>query len=323
MAVITVVDTTKKRLPPAIFLMGPTAAGKTDLAIALTQLLPCDIISVDSAMVYRGMDIGTAKPEPAVLEKVPHRLVDIRDPADPYSASDFRQDALTAMEDITAKGRIPLLVGGTMLYFKALRDGLAVLPPADKKVRKAILEQASQPDGWNRLHRQLRDIDPLAAQRIKPSDTQRLQRALEVFQLTGRPLTQWYAEQPDVSLPYRLLNLAVCPQNRAVLHQRIALRFRQMMKQGFLNEVRKLKQRADLSLSLPAIKSVGYRQSWGYLSEELTYEEMVEKSIVATRQLAKRQLTWLRSWPDIHHMDALSMELENKVMAIILPFLAG
>ncbi len=296
--------------------MGPTASGKTDLAVTLTKTLPCEIISVDSALVYKGMDIGTAKPEPELLAEAPHRLISFLDPSEVYSAADFRKDALKEMAEITSKGRIPLLVGGTMLYFKVLRDGMAQLPAADKIIRDGILADAKQ-HGWDHLHSKLLDVDPKAAARIKPTDTQRLQRALEVYEATGKSLSEWHEEQQKVEFPYKVINLAVAPNDRAVLHKRIAIRFEQMLDGGFADEVRELFQRNDLNPSLPSIRAVGYRQMWSWLSGELTWEQMVEKGIVATRQLAKRQLTWLRSWPEVNWLDSLAKDLPGDAMAVI------
>ena len=307
-------------LPPAVFLMGPTAAGKTDLAVALGGMFPFEIISVDSALIYRGMDIGTAKPEPQVLARAPHHLIDIVDPAQSYSAADFRQDALTLMADITARGRIPLLVGGTMMYFKALKDGMASMPPADAAVRQRLLDSARD-HGWPYLHQQLARVDPEAAQRIKPTDSQRLQRALEVYELTGKPLSQWHREQEAQSLPYRVTSLALAPVDRAILHERIALRFVRMLEDGFLDEVKSLHARPDLTTSLPSVRSVGYRQAWSYLNGELSYDDMVERGIIATRQLAKRQLTWLRNWPDVHWLDSLSGDLSGDALDVLGPAL--
>lgn len=307
-------------LPPAVFLMGPTAAGKTDLAVALGELFPFEIISVDSALIYRGMDIGTAKPEPEVLARAPHHLIDIVDPAQSYSAADFRQDALTLMADITARGRIPLLVGGTMMYFKVLKDGMASMPPADAAVRQRLLDSARD-HGWPYLHQQLASVDPEAAERIKPTDSQRLQRALEVYELTGKPLSQWHREQKAQSLPYRVTSLALAPVDRAILHERIALRFVRMLEEGFLDEVKSLYARPDLTTSLPSVRSVGYRQAWSYLDGELSYDDMVERGIIATRQLAKRQLTWLRSWPDVHWLDSLSGNLSGDALSVLGPAL--
>ncbi|RMQ43403.1 tRNA dimethylallyltransferase [Pseudomonas amygdali pv. mori] len=304
-------------LPPAIFLMGPTAAGKTDLAIELSKVLPCELISVDSALVYRGMDIGTAKPSKAQLAEYPHRLIDILDPAQSYSAADFRSDALAAMEEITARGNIPLLVGGTMLYFKALLHGLADMPAADAQVR-AQLEADAQAYGWQSLHDQLAVVDPVSAARIHPNDPQRLIRALEVYRVSGMSMTAHREQQTAQSteaaasgrqqLPYTVANLAIAPADRKVLHQRIALRFEQMLDQGFLDEVLALRSRGDLHSGLPSIRAVGYRQVWDHLDGKLTRGEMQERGIIATRQLAKRQFTWLRSWEDLHWLDSLASD---------------
>lgn len=304
-------------LPPAIFLMGPTAAGKTDLAIELTKVLPCELISVDSALVYRGMDIGTAKPSKEQLAQYPHRLIDILDPAQSYSAADFRRDALEAMAQITARGNIPLLVGGTMLYFKALLEGLANMPSADAEVR-ARLEAEAKAHGWQALHDQLATVDPVSAARIHPNDPQRLIRALEVYRVSGMSMTahheQQIAQSADGSasgqgqLPYTVANLAIAPADRKVLHDRIALRFVQMLEQGFLDEVLALRSRTDLHAGLPSIRAVGYRQVWDHLDGKLTREEMQERGIIATRQLAKRQFTWLRSWENLHWLDSLDRD---------------
>ncbi|MEQ4256710.1 tRNA (adenosine(37)-N6)-dimethylallyltransferase MiaA [Pseudomonas syringae] len=304
-------------LPPAIFLMGPTAAGKTDLAIELTKVLPCELISVDSALVYRGMDIGTAKPSKTQLAEHPHRLIDILDPAQSYSAADFRSDALAAMAEITARGNIPLLVGGTMLYFKALLDGLADMPAADAQVR-AQLEADAQAFGWQALHDQLAVVDPVSAARIHPNDPQRLIRALEVYRVSGMSMTAHREQQTAQSteaaasgrqqLPYTVANLAIAPADRKVLHQRIALRFEQMLDQGFLDEVLALRSRGDLHSGLPSMRAVGYRQVWDHLDGKLTRDEMQERGIIATRQLAKRQFTWLRSWEDLHWLDSLASD---------------
>ncbi|KPW36686.1 tRNA dimethylallyltransferase [Pseudomonas syringae pv. apii] len=304
-------------LPPAIFLMGPTAAGKTDLAIELSKVLPCELISVDSALVYRGMDIGTAKPSKAQLAEFPHRLIDILDPAQSYSAADFRSDALAAMAQITARGNIPLLVGGTMLYFKALLDGLADMPAANAAVR-AQLEADAQAFGWQSLHDQLAVVDPVSAARIHPNDPQRLIRALEVYRVSGMSMTAHREQQTAQSteaaasgcqqLPYTVANLAIAPADRKVLHQRIALRFEQMLDQGFLDEVLALRSRGDLHAGLPSIRAVGYRQVWDHLDGKLTREEMQERGIIATRQLAKRQFTWLRSWDDLYWLDSLASD---------------
>lgn len=281
-------------LPPVICLMGPTASGKTDLAVRLVAERPCDIISVDSAMVYRGMDIGTAKPSRQVLEAAPHRLIDIVDPADPYSAGRFRDDALAEIEAITRAGRVPLLVGGTMLYFRSLQQGLAALPDADPAVR-AELEAEAARVGWRGLHAELARVDPQAAARIHPNDPQRIQRALEVWRVAGRPLSELQTERAPAALPYHFIKIVLSPTDRAVLHERIALRFRQMLAEGLIDEVETLFQRGDLGPHLPSIRSVGYRQVWDYLAGTSSREEMEYRGVVASRQLAKRQLTWLRS----------------------------
>ncbi|MWV12257.1 tRNA (adenosine(37)-N6)-dimethylallyltransferase MiaA [Pseudomonas sp. R-28-1W-6] len=304
-----------ERLPPAIFLMGPTAAGKTDLALALADALPCELVSVDSALIYRGMDIGTAKPDRETLARYPHRLIDIRDPAESYSAAEFRADALAAMAEISARGRIPLLVGGTMLYFKALLEGLADMPGADPAVR-AELEARAALLGWPALHRELAEVDPESAARIHPNDPQRLIRALEVYRVSGLSMTAHRQRQaaenrgldaPGMAhLPYTVAQLAIAPVQRHVLHERIALRFRQMLEHGFIEEVEALRSRGDLHAGLPSIRAVGYRQVWDYLDGKLNREEMTERGIIATRQLAKRQFTWLRSWADLHWLDSLA-----------------
>ncbi|MBC2654824.1 tRNA (adenosine(37)-N6)-dimethylallyltransferase MiaA [Pseudomonas sp. MSSRFD41] len=305
------------QLPPAIFLMGPTAAGKTDLAIELTKVLPCELISVDSALVYRGMDIGTAKPSKELLAQFPHRLIDILDPAESYSAADFRTDALAAMADITARGKIPLLVGGTMLYYKALLEGLADMPPADPRIRAELEEEAARL-GWQALHEQLAVVDPESAARIHPNDPQRLTRALEVYRASGLTMTAHRQRQLAQSteagasghgqLPYTVANLAIAPANRQVLHQRIAQRFTQMLEQGFIDEVVALRSRSDLHAGLPSIRAVGYRQVWDHLDGKLTFAEMQERGIIATRQLAKRQFTWLRSWSGLQWLDSLDCD---------------
>ncbi|KGQ30616.1 tRNA dimethylallyltransferase [Gallibacterium genomosp. 2] len=293
--------------PLALSLMGPTASGKTGLALQLAKKIPCEIISVDSALIYRGMDIGTAKPTPEELAIVPHHLIDIKDPAESYSAADFRNDALTLMQKITAKGKIPLLVGGTMLYYKALLEGLSPLPQANAEIRTQIEKQAEQ-IGWQGLHQQLAVIDPQSAQRIHPNDPQRINRALEVYYLTGKSLTE-LTEQKGEPLPYQLLQFAITPKERAILHQRIELRFQQMLEQGFQQEVEKLFARKDLHLNLPSIRCVGYRQMWEFLQGKYDFAEMKYRSICATRQLAKRQITWLRGWNSpINWLDSLNIK---------------
>ncbi len=279
--------------------MGPTASGKTDLAVALAARLPCDIISVDSAQIYKGMDIGTAKPGPEVLKKAPHRLLDICDPSESYSAARFCTDAERELAQIVAAGRIPLLVGGTMLYFHALQQGLSRLPEADGAVRARLAAEASA-EGWAALHQRLAAVDPAAARRIHPNDPQRIQRALEVYELTGHPLSQLTGRHRRRVLPYRFLKLARAPAERAILHQRIERRFLNMLELGFEAEVHALWARGDLTLELPSMRCVGYRQMLKYLFSEYTFRDMVQRSISATRQLAKRQLTWLRSESDVH-----------------------
>ena len=288
--------------PLAVFIMGPTATGKTDLAIELTQRYPMDIISVDSAMVYRGMDIGSAKPDAATLRAAPHRLIDICDPADAYSAGRFRDDALHEMAAITAQGRIPLLVGGTMLYFRTLQQGIAELPAADPEIRQRLDADAAQ-YGWAAMHRRLADIDPVSAQRIHPNDPQRIQRALEVFEISGKTLTDFWQVQAAQRLRYRVLKIALMPPDRIELRARIEQRFDAMLEQGLVEEVRRLYRRGDLSADLPAMRAVGYRQVWEWLEGGIDFATMREKAIIATAQLAKRQMTWLRSEPDCNLID--------------------
>lgn len=299
--------------PKAIFLMGPTASGKTDLAIALRESLPVEVISVDSALIYKGMDIGTAKPSPEELAKAPHRLIDILDPAESYSAMNFRADALKEMAEITANGRIPLLVGGTMLYYKALIEGLSPLPSANSEVR-AKIEQKAAEFGWGVLHQDLMAIDLVSANRINPNDSQRINRALEVFYITGKTMTELTAQQGE-SLPYDVLQFAIAPEDRIVLHQRIEQRFHKMIALGFEQEVRKLFERGDLNIDLPSIRCVGYRQMWEYLQGDISFDEAIFKGICATRQLAKRQITWLRGWQsEITWLDSLQPERAQEVV---------
>jgi tRNA dimethylallyltransferase len=301
--------------PPVICLMGPTAAGKTALAMALHDALPCDIISVDSALIYRDMDIGTAKPTAEELAKYPHRLINIRDAAQSYSVADFCQDALAQISDIRAKGRIPLLVGGTMMYFKNLIEGISPLPQANAQIRQQI-EQEAQQFGWQKLHQQLIACDPIAGERIHPNDPQRITRALEVFRLTGNTLSQLSKTKGD-KLPGEILQLAIAPKERKTLHDRIELRFKQMIAQGFEDEVKQLKQRNDLHENLPAMRCVGYRQMWQYLNGEFDQDEMIFKGICATRQLAKRQLTWLRSWPNLTWLEMEDQTNLVKILAML------
>ena len=306
--------------PRAIFLMGPTASGKTALAVELRRKFPVDIISVDSALVYRRMDIGTAKPDAETLSVAPHALIDILDPTESYSAADFREDALTEMARIAGQDRIPLLAGGTMLYFRALEHGLAVLPAADPAVR-ARLEAEADEKGWPAMHGRLAELDPAIAQRIHPNDPQRTQRALEVIEITGRRMSELQAEQEAAKLDYNVLKIVACPQPRAVLHERIAQRWDQMMEEGFLAEMESLYRRGDLDRDLPSMRCVGYRQAWGYLEGEYSLAELREKAIAATRQLAKRQLTWLRQESDALWYDPTVEGAQSSVFREVARFL--
>ena len=302
-------------LPPAIFLMGPTAAGKTDLAVELVKQRACEIISVDSALIYKGMDIGSAKPDAAILEVAPHHLINICDPLDCYSAAQFRSDALVLMAQITARGKVPLLVGGTMMYYKALRDGLAQLPASQPAIR-GQLEQEIKDGGLAAMHVRLGDIDPVASARINANDPQRITRAMEVFLLTGETLTAHWSRQEQQRLPYQVTSVGVWPSERAVLHQRIEQRYEIMLQQGFKREVESLMARGDLHLDLPSMRCVGYRQMWQHLAGEYDEAMMQYKGIVATRQLAKRQLTWLRSWPQLQMFDSLDTKLTFNVLQL-------
>lgn len=288
--------------PRLIFVMGPTAAGKTDLAVACAEELNCELISVDSALVYRDMDIGTAKPDAETLRRAPHKLIDIIDPAEAYSAANFRQDALAEIQAIIERGKTPLLVGGTMLYYRALQQGLSELPAADDAVRQQLEKEASRL-GWNAMHERLEKIDPASAERIHPNDPQRIQRALEVYEISGRTMTEFWAQQSAQALPYNVIKIAYFPEQRELLRERIAIRFEKMLKQGFIEEVEDLRARGDLHLDLPSMRCVGYRQVWEYLEGLMTYDEMREKGIIATRQLAKRQLTWLRKEEQCNFFD--------------------
>ena len=301
--------------PPAIFLMGPTASGKTALAVSLVERFPLEIISVDSALVYRGMDIGTAKPDAVTLARAPHHLLDIRDPTDAYSAAAFCDDARRLMADIVARGRVPLLVGGTMLYFRALLRGLDDLPRADAALRKK-LEAAAAARGWPALHADLAKVDPVTAARLAPNDSQRIGRALEIFQLAGTPMSA-LLDRAQPELPYRVLQLALIPSDRAELHQRIAARFDAMLAEGLLDEVETLRRTYALKPDLPATRAVGYRQAWAYLDGDIDIKALREQGIAATRQLAKRQLTWLRSWADAVVLDGLAEDLELQAAALV------
>lgn len=303
-------------LPPsAIFLMGPTASGKTDLAVALVERLPLEIVSVDSALVYREMDIGTAKPDTETLRRAPHRLIDFLDPAESYSAARFREDALREMAAIHRAGRIPLLTGGTMLYFRTLEEGIAPLPEADPELRRR-LDQEAEHLGWEALHRRLAAVDPVSAGRIHPNDPQRLQRALEVYELTGRPMSELWREARAGALPFQPIKLAVAP-SRELLRERIAVRFRQMLAQGLVEEVERLFRRGDLTADHPSMRCVGYRQVWRYLAGEWTYEAMVERAITATRQLAKRQFTWLRRERGLVWLDSQDPKRLDKALKML------
>jgi tRNA dimethylallyltransferase len=310
-------------LPKAIFLMGPTASGKTDLAVRLVEALPLEIVSVDSALVYRDMDIGTAKPDKETLRRAPHHLINLLDPSERYSAGRFRKDALQAMNEIHARGKVPLLVGGTMLYFKALLGGLEELPDTDEEIRQRLLDQQQQL-GNEAMHARLREVDPVSAERIRPSDPQRILRALEVYESSGTALSSWQAGAGE-RIPWDIQSWALVPEDRALLRERIALRFEQMLAAGFLDEVRALHARGYLDPSLPSIRCVGYRQAWDFLEGRLELGEWVEKAITATRQLAKRQLTWLRNWDDpaLRRMDPFADpdEIFNKVLEDVEKFL--
>ena len=288
--------------PFAVFIMGPTATGKTDLAIACAEALPMSIISVDSAMVYKGMDIGSAKPDVVTLNRAPHRLIDIQDPAEAYSAGQFCEDALSEMEAISIGGKVPLLVGGTMLYFNALQKGMADMPDADPEIRLKLEEEAGRV-GWQEMHQRLAEIDPESARRLHPNDPQRIQRALEVYEISGKTLTEFWLEQKNRSLPYRLIKIALMPPDRTELRKRIEQRFDAMLVAGLVEEVRQLYERSSLSPDMSSMKSVGYRQIWAYLDGEYDYATMREKAIIATAQLAKRQMTWLRGEANCNYLD--------------------
>ena len=301
-----------QNLPPALFLMGPTASGKTALAVELAQLLNGEIISVDSALVFKGMDIGTAKPTLKERGGIPHYLIDILDPSESFSTGQFRNQTLALMADITARGKLPILVGGTMLYFNALTQGLAELPPANSDIR-ARLEMELERDGKMALHQRLMLIDPESANRIHPNDPQRVQRALEIFALTGKPMSVFFAEN-QTDLPYNIHKFVIAPQDRKILHDIIEKRFYEMLEKGFLNEVEKLFLRGDLNEKMPAIRAVGYREGWSYFQGEYDLNAMTEKAIIATRQLAKRQFTWLRRETDAHSLVTGDKDLSAQVL---------
>ncbi len=306
------------QLPLAIFLMGPTACGKTQAAVELAQRMPVEIISVDSALVYRGMDIGTAKPDAATLARAPHHLIDILDPTQSYSAAAFRHDALRLMYEITQRGHLPLLVGGTMLYFRALRHGLNDLPQADPVVRAALEAEIAQ-HGIRHLHQQLAKVDAETAARLKPADTQRIQRALEIFRITGQPMSILLQQQTRHEMPYRVIPIALLPSDRSQLHARIATRFSAMLEQGLVGELRALQERYLLHPDLPAMRCVGYRQAWQFLAGEIDETELRDKAVAATRQLAKRQITWLRGMPDSIEFDCLEHKVIQRILATLNP----
>jgi len=313
---LTSSNVTNSHLPPAIFLMGPTAAGKTDLAVELVQKHNCEIISVDSALIYRGLDIGSAKPDAQTLAVAPHHLIDIRDPSEAYSVAEFCADALALMAEITARGNIPLLAGGTMMYYKALKDGLADLPQSDADIR-AQLEADVLTNGVPALHARLAEVDAESAQRLHETDSQRVLRAMEVYLISGETLTSHWARQEAYELPYNVTSIGLWPPDRAVLHERIERRFKIMLEQEFEKEVEALRARGDLDLNMPSMRCVGYRQMWQYLDGEFDHDTMIHKGVVATRQLAKRQLTWLRSWPDLHYFDSLDSNLAFTVLKLL------
>jgi tRNA dimethylallyltransferase len=309
-------------LPPAIFLMGPTTSGKTGVAVELVRHLPVELISVDSALVFRDMDIGTAKPDAATLARAPHHLIDIIAPTEAYSAAAFRRDALRLMHDITSRGKIPLLVGGTMLYFKALREGLSDLPQSDPEVRAALDAEIAL-HGIEHLHKQLAKVDAETAARLKPTDTQRIQRAMEIYRITGSPMSALIQQNPlpprgrgwgGGELLYRIIPIALIPSDRAQLHARIATRFKAMLALGLVDELRMLREKYPLHPNMTAMRCVGYRQAWQFMEGEIDDIQLLETGIVATRQLAKRQLTWLRSMPDNIELDCLSPDLAKKVL---------
>ncbi|MCH9690191.1 MAG: tRNA (adenosine(37)-N6)-dimethylallyltransferase MiaA [Gammaproteobacteria bacterium] len=300
--------------------MGPTASGKTDMACALLQAFPCEIISVDSAMVYRGMDIGTAKPDSALLALAPHHLIDIRDPTEPYSVAAFCEDAQALCDDILARGHTPLLVGGSMMYFRAFKNGLSALPAADPVLRQTLLLEAKE-KGWPYLHQKLQALDNITAERLHPNDAQRIQRALEVFYTTGKPLSEVLNHDASArsacTARYCFIELILYPERRAWLHERIGKRFEQMLSMGFLDEVTKLKQRFELTPDMPAMRSVGYRQALDYQADQCDFKTFCERGVAATRQLAKRQLTWLRTWPNAYRFDPENAKCFDAVLELL------
>jgi len=302
--------------PPAILLMGPTASGKTGLALRLVQRFPFEIVSVDSAQVYRQMDVGTAKPDRRTLAAAPHHLIDILDPSERYSAAQFCEDASEVLAEIHGRGKIPLLAGGTMLYFKALQEGLSQLPPADPSIR-LVIDTMAKESGWAVLYAELGRVDPETAARLQPTDTQRIQRALEVYYLSGQAMSVLIARGRASGPPFRMIPVALEPSDRAVLHDRIQQRFEVMLELGLIGEVRRLRENFDLNPSLPSMRAVGYRQVWQYLEGEFGLNTLREKAVAATRQLAKRQLTWLRSWEGATRFDCLSDDLAEQVETFV------
>lgn len=302
--------------PPAILLMGPTASGKTAVAVQLATTLPCEIISVDSALVYKGMNIGTAKPDADLLRRAPHHLIDVIEPHESYSAARFRDDALALMREITERGNIPLLVGGTMLYFKALVEGLNDLPEADSTIR-LIIETMADEEGWPALHEKLRKVDPETAARLEPADAQRIQRALEIFYITGRSMTDLLKKPKYVYFPYTPIRIALLPGDRAALHERIAQRFDVMLEAGLVEELRSLREEYGLEPEMPSMRCVGYRQAWDFLDNRISRAELREQGIAATRQLAKRQLTWLRGMNDYTEFDCLAANVGDLVLEYV------
>jgi tRNA dimethylallyltransferase len=302
--------------PPAILLMGPTASGKTAVAVKLVQTLPCEIISVDSAQIYRGMNIGTAKPDSALLTQAPHHLIDVIEPHESYSAARFRDDALALMREINERDRIPLLVGGTMLYFKALLEGMSELPEADPMIRLVIDTMAVE-EGWPAVHARLKKVDPETAARLEPTDSQRIQRALEVYYLTERPMSELLKKPKYVYFPYTTIKVSLVPGDRSVLHARIEARFDAMLEAGLVEELKKLREDYGLESTMPSMRSVGYRQAWEFLEGRIGRADMRKQGIAATRQLAKRQLTWLRSMQDVTEFDALAQGLDEMVLEYV------
>jgi len=301
------------QLPPAIFLMGPTASGKTNVAVELAQHFPVELISVDSALVYRDMNIGTAKPDADILARAPHHLIDIIDPDEAYSAASFRHDAMRLMSNITQRGNIPLLVGGTMLYFKALREGLSDLPKSNPEVRAALDAKIAQ-HGIEHLHGELARVDAKTALRLNPADTQRIQRALEIYHITGQPMSALIGKERNVELPYHIIPIALIPDNRAQLHARIATRFKAMLEYGLVDELHMLRDKYTLHQNMTSMRCVGYRQAWQFLEGKINEAQLLETGLAATRQLAKRQLTWLRSMPDNIELDCLAPDLAQTVL---------